>query len=43
MLNHSGSILNSNEGHSACKQLIVNVIYQSHSILQSQGKADLHS
>ena len=43
MLNHHGSILNSGEGSSARKRLVVNVNYQSHSILQSQGKADLHN
>ena len=43
MLNHSGSIVNSNEGCSTRKQLLVNVNRHSHSILQSQGKADLHN
>lgn len=43
MPNHRGSILNSSEGSSARKRLIVNVNCHSHSILRSQGKADLHN
>jgi len=36
-------VIHSGEGSSARKRLVVNVNYQSHSILQSQGKADLHN
>lgn len=43
MLNHHGSILNSGEGSSERKRLVIDVNCQSHSILQSQGKADLHT
>ena len=43
MLNYHGSILNSGEGSSERKRLVINVKCQSHSILQSQAKADLHN
>ena len=43
MLNHRGLILNSSEGSSARKRLVVNVNCQSHRTLRSQDRADLHN